>query len=404
MDSTRIAIYENGLHPKAKYLYSILHAYAGADGVAVVKESLVTRIMKISPARLRGYRSELNASGYCRIVLSGESLIFQMASDHPARESDHPARSDSEQNKPSDHPARESDHPARADSEQNKPSDHPARESDHPARDIARGARAGGDNRGGRLVGINYLPIPGKNLLPTNQPVTPEPKLAAWEAAASEGLLLAVGCESLSAIRSTAQGHPFETIRAHALAWQRDTKTTGPGGLLNRIRSGQFAAPELSDDDRRSSLFLRHRTPAEIADAKRIEAEIAENDRRWEERQAALRAELSATRPAQPAPSAPQPQPETMDRDAKTLEIWQITLNELALSMPTPTFETWLKGTTALGYTDGEFVVGVSDAYARDWLKQRLLPQIKRILGRLCQRSVEVTFTVRPRPGQGRPV
>ena len=78
-------------------------------------------------------------------------------------------------------------------------------------------------------------------------------------------------------------------------------------------------------------------------------------------------------------------------------------LDELALSMPAPTFEAWVRDTNVLGYTDGEFVIGVPHAYARDWLSNRLRSQIKRILGRLCQRSVEVTFTVRPRPGQEPP-
>lgn len=78
-------------------------------------------------------------------------------------------------------------------------------------------------------------------------------------------------------------------------------------------------------------------------------------------------------------------------------DIWQMALDELALSMPAPTYETWVRDTSVMGYEDGEFVIGVPHAYARDWLQNRLRPQIKRILSRLLQRSIEVTFRVRPR-------
>ena len=88
---------------------------------------------------------------------------------------------------------------------------------------------------------------------------------------------------------------------------------------------------------------------------------------------------------------------EQTDSQRRAGEVWQMALNELALSMPAPTFETWVRDTSVMGYEDGEFVIGVPHAYARDWLQNRLRPQIKRILGRLLQRSVEVTFRVRPR-------
>ena len=75
-------------------------------------------------------------------------------------------------------------------------------------------------------------------------------------------------------------------------------------------------------------------------------------------------------------------------------------LNDLALTMPAPTFETWLRDTDVLGYEDGEFVIGVPHAYAREWLQNRIHPQVKRILSRLTQHSTEVTFQVRERPNR----
>lgn len=102
-------------------------------------------------------------------------------------------------------------------------------------------------------------------------------------------------------------------------------------------------------------------------------------------------AEIDEARPVQQSNSQ-------TDSQRRAVEVWQMALNELALSMPAPTFETWVRDTSVMGYEDGEFVIGVPHAYARDWLQNRLRPQIKRILGRLLQRSVEVTFRVRPRP------
>ena len=59
------------------------------------------------------------------------------------------------------------------------------------------------------------------------------------------------------------------------------------------------------------------------------------------------------------------------DSQRRAGEVWQMALNELALSMPAPTFETWVRDTSVMGYEDGEFVIGVPHAYARDWLRRR---------------------------------
>jgi len=236
------------------------------------------------------------------------------------------------------------------------------------------------------LVGNLITPSP-ENLLPTNQPVA-RPR---WETESSEGLLLALGCENLPAIRETARTVPFEAIRAHALAWQRDTKAQSPGGLLHRIRSGNFAIPEITSADRESSLFLRWRTPAELTADQERERQAIEENRRWEEeRRAAALTTPASTGVALCPPSDSPP--------AEAVEIWTATLADLALSLPAPTYETWVRDTNVLSCEDGEFVIGVPHARARDWLHNRLRPHIKRTLSRLQQRSVEVTFAVRPRP------
>ncbi len=80
--------------------------------------------------------------------------------------------------------------------------------------------------------------------------------------------------------------------------------------------------------------------------------------------------------------------------------IWQMVLSELALQMPSATFDTWVRDTVVIGYEDGEFIVGMPNAYARDWLENRLRHSIKRTLSSIMRRSVQVQFRVRPRPVQ----
>ncbi len=78
--------------------------------------------------------------------------------------------------------------------------------------------------------------------------------------------------------------------------------------------------------------------------------------------------------------------------------IWQTLLSELALQMPSASYNTWVRDTWVIGYEDGEFLIGIPNAYARDWLENRLRSKIKRALSLLVQRSVQVNFRVCPRP------
>jgi chromosomal replication initiator protein len=77
--------------------------------------------------------------------------------------------------------------------------------------------------------------------------------------------------------------------------------------------------------------------------------------------------------------------------------VWQTVLSELALQMPPATYDTWVRDTTVMGYEDGEFIIGMPNAYALDWLENRLRNTIKRMLNSIIRRSVQVQFRVRPR-------
>ena len=78
--------------------------------------------------------------------------------------------------------------------------------------------------------------------------------------------------------------------------------------------------------------------------------------------------------------------------------VWQMLLSELSLQMQSATYNTWVRDTWVIAYEDGEFIIGLPNAYARDWLENRLRHKIKRVLGSLIHRSVQVQFRVCPHP------
>lgn len=73
---------------------------------------------------------------------------------------------------------------------------------------------------------------------------------------------------------------------------------------------------------------------------------------------------------------------------------WQSALGQLQMELPRATFDTWLRDTQLLAYEDGCYVIGVRNAYARDWLTERLTSTAKRVLAGISGRSVEIRFVV----------
>jgi chromosomal replication initiator protein len=75
-------------------------------------------------------------------------------------------------------------------------------------------------------------------------------------------------------------------------------------------------------------------------------------------------------------------------------QLWQAALGQLQMEMPRATFDTWVRDAELLTYEDGAFVIGVQNAYARDWLEDRLLSTVKRVLTGIVGSTVEVRFVV----------
>lgn len=73
---------------------------------------------------------------------------------------------------------------------------------------------------------------------------------------------------------------------------------------------------------------------------------------------------------------------------------WQAVLGQLEIQLNRATFDTWLKGSKVMAYEDGEFVIQVRHAYAKDWLEKHLNHQIVASLGQLMKRTVRVNYVV----------
>lgn len=84
-------------------------------------------------------------------------------------------------------------------------------------------------------------------------------------------------------------------------------------------------------------------------------------------------------------------------------EVWEIARSHLRLQLPQSTYDTWVRDTVCVAHEDGAFVIGVSNAYARDWLQLRLRRMIKQTLTSIVGHAVDVTFVVQTTPVQDGP-
>ncbi len=75
-------------------------------------------------------------------------------------------------------------------------------------------------------------------------------------------------------------------------------------------------------------------------------------------------------------------------------QAWQSVLGQLQMEMPRASFDTWVRDTKPVSYRDGTLIVGVRNAYARDWLENRLASTVSRLLHGLTNSAVDVNFIV----------
>lgn len=76
------------------------------------------------------------------------------------------------------------------------------------------------------------------------------------------------------------------------------------------------------------------------------------------------------------------------------VQAWQSVLGQLQMEMPRASFDTWVRDTRPVSYEDNVLTVAVRNAYARDWLENRLLDKISRLLVGILVQEVDVRFVV----------
>lgn len=75
-------------------------------------------------------------------------------------------------------------------------------------------------------------------------------------------------------------------------------------------------------------------------------------------------------------------------------QVWQAALSELSGAMTPATFETWVKGTTAIAQQNGTFTIAAPNTFAKEWLDTRFRPQIESTLARILGRSAALAVVV----------
>jgi chromosomal replication initiator protein len=78
----------------------------------------------------------------------------------------------------------------------------------------------------------------------------------------------------------------------------------------------------------------------------------------------------------------------------KAEHAWQAAVGQLQMEMPKAAFDTWVRDAELIAYEDGMFMIGISNAYARDWLESRLTSTITRMLTGIMNRTCGVRFSV----------
>ncbi len=77
-----------------------------------------------------------------------------------------------------------------------------------------------------------------------------------------------------------------------------------------------------------------------------------------------------------------------------TDQVWQVALGQLQLQMTRATFDTWLKDTRIISQNNGNLVIGTKNAFAKDWLENRLFNTISRTVANILEHPVDIEFAV----------
>ncbi|MGE5221894.1 MAG: chromosomal replication initiator protein DnaA [Omnitrophica WOR_2 bacterium] len=87
----------------------------------------------------------------------------------------------------------------------------------------------------------------------------------------------------------------------------------------------------------------------------------------------------------------------------KAEHAWKAAMGQLQMEMSKAAFDTWVRDAEMVTYEDGVFIIGVQNAYARDWLESRLASTINHLLTGIMNRSIQVRFIVWQGPSENEP-
>ena len=251
---------------------------------------------------------------------------------------------------------------------------------------------------GAQLVGWLVGSTDQSDPEPTNQPAAPQtaplPSVAppSVEAAVAMAGLLRVRMKGDQAT-AIAANVPLPIIREAVGAWWCNRKAAGgqfkdyPGIVVTWLREWYRTQatpwPEPPAAWEREPLYEMMMTPAE-KDAR------AALDRELElEYEPDPEPEEPRRRPLGYADPEPEPEPGTPEA------FWQQLKADFALHQPVGSVDGVLQASRVMGYEEGRFVIGITDAFRLDWAEKKLRNQVKRRLAVIMGLpTVDVTFRV----------
>ena len=75
-------------------------------------------------------------------------------------------------------------------------------------------------------------------------------------------------------------------------------------------------------------------------------------------------------------------------------QAWQATMGQLQMEMSKAAFDTWVRSAELVSHKENTFIIGVQNAYARDWLENRLSSTVTNLLSGMLENPQQVDFIV----------
>lgn len=83
----------------------------------------------------------------------------------------------------------------------------------------------------------------------------------------------------------------------------------------------------------------------------------------------------------------------------KPEDAWQATVGEIEISSGKGNYLTWLRSARFVSYEDGQFIIGVTNGYVKDWMEHRMASTLQKALTDRMGRTVEVSVVLLTQSG-----